>query len=210
MSSIIEVIKINSNNESTRLRLLDMTVNPIEKMAYIARVSHRSHVTSNKTDEELLKDIIRWGHLFVLEHAYATIEISGVSRACSHQLARHRNFSFMQESQKYVDMSDSRFCIPSRMLEDPVAYNMYLKSIEQSFKAYKQLIEAGTSKEDARMVLANGVSTRIIVTGNFKTWREFIHKREIKAAQEEIRTVAREIRGILSEATHSFLWKYEV
>jgi len=210
MSSIVEITKINSNNESTRLRLLDMTANPIEKMAYVARISHRSHETSKRTDIELLKDIIRWGHLSVFEHAYASIEISGVSRACTHQLVRHRHFSVMQESQRYVKPNGTVPVTPETILDNEKSLGIYDKFMEQSFNTYNQLLSLGIPKEDARMVLTNATPTKLVLTGNFRTWREFIHKRDIKAAQEEIRALACEIREILSAATAPFLWKYEI
>ena len=192
------------------IKILDITKKPIEKLAYIAKISHRSHETSKKSDTELLKDIIRWGHLSVLEHAYATIEINGISRACSHQLVRHRHFSFLQESQRYVDMSDTNFCIPASLINDNTIYNTYTELLKKSLSVYKQLLDSGITKEDARMVLPNATSTRIVVSGNFRTWREFIHKREIKAAQEEIRIIAQNIKKILSDATESFFWKFEI
>jgi len=82
--------------------------------------------------------------------------------------------------------------------------------MQQSFDTYKQLMSLGIPKEDARMVLTDATPTKLVLTGNFRTWREFIHKRDIKAAQEEIRGIACEIREILSDATEPFLWQYEV
>ena len=43
------------------------------------------------------------GHTSVFEHVYVTFRVEDISRACSHQLVRHRHMNFCQESQRYVN-----------------------------------------------------------------------------------------------------------
>jgi thymidylate synthase (FAD) len=136
---------------------------------------------------------IREGHESIIEHASATFEISGISRACSHQLVRHRLASYSQESQRYVDMSDPEFVVPPSVARDPEAQAIWDEFMEQVADTYHRLRELRVRKEDARFVLPNATATRIIVTMNFRSLRHLFTVRCDKAAQWEIRDLALEM-----------------
>ena len=136
---------------------------------------------------------IREGHESIIEHASVTFEISGISRACSHQLVRHRIASYSQESQRYVDMSDPEFVVPPSIAENPQAVAVWEEFMGQVANTYDRLRELGARKEDARFVLPNAAATRIIVTMNFRTLRHLFSVRCDKAAQWEIRDLALEM-----------------
>jgi thymidylate synthase (FAD) len=136
---------------------------------------------------------IREGHESIIEHASVTFDISGISRACSHQLVRHRIASYSQESQRYVDMSAPEFVVPPSVAESPEARAVWDAFAGQVGEVYRQLRALGVRKEDARFVLPNATATRIIVTMNFRALRHFIQIRGDKAAQWEIRALALEM-----------------
>lgn len=187
------------------IELLSYTDNAIDVMAEIAKISHGGK--SKKSNEKLMRDIMKWGHYSVLEHAYATFKISGISRACSHQLVRHRHLSFLQESQRYVKVEDNDFYImPDSFkgdMEVEASFKVYLDDMKH---IYNLMIDKGIKKEDARFILPNATKTCIVVTGNFRAWREFIQKRIKNEAQWEIRKVAEYIKEMLSSITEEFLW----
>jgi thymidylate synthase (FAD) len=149
---------------------------------------------------KFLQARIREGHESIIEHANVTFEISGISRACSHQLVRHRLASYSQESQRYVDMTSPEFVMPPSVAENPQARAVWDEFMGQVSDTYRQLRELGTLKEDARFVLPNAAATRIIVTMNFRSLRHFVSVRCDKAAQWEIRALAlemlRQVHGI--------------
>jgi thymidylate synthase (FAD) len=136
---------------------------------------------------------IREGHESIIEHASVTFEISGISRACSHQLVRHRIASYSQESQRYVDMSAPEFVVPPSVADNAQAVAIWDGFMSQVADTYHRLRELGVRKEDARFVLPNATATRIIVTMNFRTLRHFFSVRCEKAAQWEIRALALEM-----------------
>jgi thymidylate synthase (FAD) len=136
---------------------------------------------------------IREGHESIIEHASVTFEISGISRACSHQLVRHRIASYSQESQRYVDMSAPDYVVPPTVAENPLALATWEAFMGQVASTYGQLRSLGVPKEDARFVLPNAVATRIVVTMNFRTLRHFFSIRCTGAAQWEIRALAVEM-----------------
>lgn len=135
-------------------------------------------------------------HSSMVNHCYATFLIEGVSRAFTHQLVRHRLGSFSQESQRYVDLSKGGWkpIVPPSIRNNSQALALFEKSCEDLENSYRVLRDDyGIRKEDARFLLPNATETRIVVTMNFPGWRHFLNLRLPKAAQWEIREVARNI-----------------
>ncbi len=161
---------------------------PEELLEHAGRVCYRSE--SRGDPAKFLRARLREGHESLIEHASATFEISGISRACSHQLVRHRLASYSQESQRYVDASEPALVVPAAIAEDPRARAAWEGSIENVKTTYQELRELGVLKEDARFVLPNAAETRIIVTMNFRELRYFFQLRITTEAQWEIRRMA--------------------
>jgi thymidylate synthase (FAD) len=136
---------------------------------------------------------IKEGHESIIEHASVTFDIRGISRACSHQLVRHRIASYSQESQRYVNMLEPEFVIPPSIAENPQAMAVWDALMNQVAETYQRLRDLGARKEDARFVLPNATATRVIVTMNFRTLRHFFSVRCQGAAQWEIRALALEM-----------------
>ena len=183
------------------------TNDAINIMAEAARISHNSKSESKEDNEELLKKIIKWKHWSVLEHASATFIISDISRTCSHQLVRHRHLSIVQESQRYVTVDDPDFFIIPKSIEEKLVTKIpYVNCLKSMQETYESLLGAGVPAEDARFLLPNATKTTMTITGNFRTWREFIEKRSVKSAQWEIKELAGLIKSILIKHTKEFLW----
>jgi thymidylate synthase (FAD) len=161
---------------------------PEELLEHAGRVCYRSESRGNPA--KFLRARVREGHESLIEHASATFEISSISRACSHQLVRHRIASYSQESQRYVDMSDPALVIPDAIAGDPHARAVWDGFIEHVKSTYQELRELGVLKEDARFVLPNAAETRIIVTMNFRELLHFFRLRITPEAQWEIRRMA--------------------
>jgi thymidylate synthase (FAD) len=164
---------------------------PEALLEHAGRVCYQSEARGQPG--RFLRARIREGHESIIEHASITFEISGISRACSHQLVRHRIASYSQESQRYVDMVAPEFVVPPSVREDPEAQAVWDEFMARVGDVYRELRALGVRKEDARFVLPNATATRIIVTMNFRALRHFISVRCDKAAQWEIRALALEM-----------------
>ena len=160
---------------------------PEELLEHAGRVCYRSD--SRGDPGKFLRARIREGHESLIEHASATFEISGISRACSHQLVRHRIASYSQESQRYVNMSDPEWVLPSAVAENPEAKVIWAEFADGVKTTYQALRELGVRKEDARFALPNAAATRIIVTMNFRELLHLFRIRISREAQWEIRDV---------------------
>jgi thymidylate synthase (FAD) len=144
---------------------------PEELLEHAGRVCYRSEKRGEAGS--FLQARIREGHGSIIEHASATFEISGISRACSHQLVRHRIASYSQESQRYVDLSDPEFVVPPSVAKSPEAMRMWDKLTGRMRDAYQDLRRLGIRKEDSRFLLPHATATRIVVTMNFRELRHF-------------------------------------
>jgi len=164
---------------------------PEALIEHAGRVCYRSESRGNPA--AFLRARLREGHESIIEHASATFEISGISRACSHQLVRHRLASYSQESQRYVDMSDPDLVVPDAIKASPEAYEVWSSFVGQVKDVYSELRGLEIRKEDARFVLPNAAETRIVMTMNFRELRHFFRLRLAPEAQWEIRRVALEI-----------------
>jgi thymidylate synthase (FAD) len=134
------------------------------------------------------------GHLSTLRHAIATFHISGISRACSHQMVRSKHLDFLQRSQRYCSEKEPKFVYPGTS-HDTTISGLY----QTAHRVYMDLIAVGVKKEDARFVLPEGCQTELIVTGNLQAWLDFVKLRADKHAQWEIREVAITVNNELAK-----------
>lgn len=156
------------------------------------------------------------GHESPIEHISFTFGIEGVSRACTHQLVRHRLASYSQQSQRYVDLSETyKYITPPAIKEDEELLELYEKANDEIFGFYKELsnklenkyIEEGMKEkdakkraiEDARYILPNACETKIIVTMNARELLHFFKERCCNRAQWEIREVANQMLDLCLE-----------
>lgn len=166
------------------------------------------------TNAGYIANIVEHKHFSVLEHATVTFLVENVSRALTHELVRHRHFSFSQVSQRYVDSSEESF------VEHPVlgSEKELRKIFSDSVSTYKRLVDIlmseGYSKKEARgaarLVLPEGTTTSILVTGNHRSWREFIDKRYSKFADAEIRNMGKEILVQMKRKFPNFYQDFEI
>jgi len=142
----------------------------------------------------LLRKILDLGHLSVLEHASFSFGIEGISRACSHQLVRHRLASYSQQSQRYVSHLDRFEAVtPPTIAAKPELAGRFNALLDDMHGLYRELVEVGIPAEDARFVLPNAAATKLVVTMNARELRHFFELRCCRRAQWEIRDMAVEM-----------------
>ena len=138
----------------------------------------------------------------VLEHASFTFGVEGVSRALLAQLTRHRIASFSVQSQRYVrfDKKTPDFVIPPKIAKDENLLNQYNEFLKISQDYYNKFLAAGIPAEDARYVLPNASSTKIVMTMNARELRHFFELRCCNRAQWEIRNMACQMLKLAKQA----------
>ncbi|MEV1114742.1 FAD-dependent thymidylate synthase [Actinosynnema sp. NPDC049800] len=167
------------------------------------------------TNAGYIKHIIEVGHLSVLEHGSVSFYLTGISRSLTHELIRHRHFSYSQLSQRYVPERNAAMVEPDVIANDPELHEKFLAAAQASVEAYNELLKGLEEKfsdvpsatlrrkqarQAARAILPNATETRIVVTGNYRAWRHFIAMRATEHADVEIRALAVECLRQLQKA----------
>lgn len=171
-----------------KVEIVSATPNPMEVANLAAGLCYGKDNYSPKRVERC----VRAGHNTVIEHCVVTFLAEGISRACSHQLVRHRIASYNQESQRYCryDLKGDDWYVTPPSQQD----NKFFKNkVHQDALLYLGALEAGTKPEDARFMLPECMKTRLIVTMNARSLFNFLNLRCDPAAQWEIRALAEEM-----------------
>jgi thymidylate synthase (FAD) len=187
--------------------------------------SWRKPNPATATNAGYLKHILEVGHLSVLEHGTVSFYLTGVSRSLTHELIRHRHFSYSQLSQRYVPERTAAMVEPAVIANDPELHQRFHAAARASQQAYNELL-AGLEKhfadepnatlrrkqarQAARSVLPNATETRIVVTGNYRAWRHFIAMRATEHADVEIRALAVECLRQLHKAAPNVFNDFEI
>ena len=179
-----------------KVTLIQATPNPIETIAQIASICYDS---DPKNPLGLVKHLYRNGHHSVFEHIYFTFKIEGISRACSHQLVRHRHCSFTQRSQRYCSEDGFGYVRPNTTDN---LFDTYVTGIESW---YKQMQNAGVPNEDARYILPNACETSLYLSCNLRELIHMSNERLCSKAQWEIRDLVQEMVDLVPEALHFML-----
>jgi thymidylate synthase (FAD) len=203
--------------------LLSHTPDPDRAVAAAGRLCYApvsaAELTETMSDDDvarLVRGLVASGHHSALEHASFSFAVDGVSRACTHQLVRHRVASYNQQSQRYVNFSHAdSFVVPPSIAADAAAEQVFLRAMDQAREAYDRLVELGLAdgrsresvQEDARFVLPNAAETKIVVTMNARELRHFFAVRCCNRAQWEIRALAWELRGLVRQLAPALFHK---
>lgn len=149
------------------------------------------------TDDEakmlkLIERVISSGHYSTIEHIQVSFAISNVSRACTHQLVRHRHMSFSQKSQRYVkEKGQFDYIIPPTIDKNPELKEKFEQFMTKISEQYQEFVEAGVPAEDARAVLPNATTTSLVTSLNLREMIHLANLRLCSRAQYEIRTMVK-------------------
>lgn len=220
----------NPGGEGMQVKLLNYTPHPEDTVAAAARLCYSKEDIDDlwkncgeRENSRYIQMLSEMGHESPFEHVTFTFGISGISRACSHQLVRHRIASYSQKSQRYVDECQFEYVTPPAIRGNDVLERIYQDTmcmIESRYDIIRQAlssryVESGMTQkdaekkanEDARMVLPNACTTSIIVTMNVRSLWNFFKHRCCNRAQWEIRDLANQMLDICQTVAPN-LFKY--
>lgn len=184
------------------------------------------HNPAHRATREYIENIKKQGHGSVLEHANYSLLLEGVSRSLTHELVRHRaGFAYSQLSQRYVDESHAAFVVPPAIIGDEALEQAWRAQVESAQEAYVSLVaqlmdryawvtskvhRRKMAREAARGVLPNSTETKIVVTGNARSWRTMLELRTSEGAEMEIRRAALAILRRLQAEAPGFFSDFEI
>ncbi len=210
-------------------------LNPEQIVAAAAKLCY-SKVGTPEILDDLTKEktvsfinrLLTLGHESPMEHLNFTFAIEGISRACSHQLVRHRHGSYSQQSQRYVEVDDMNIVVPEEIVNNEQSLKIFMDSVQKDIVSYKKVCDSLVNKmieenhitdekiikqmrkkvlEDARFLLPNACETKIVVTMNARCLFNFFKERCCNRAQWEIREVANQMLDLVLEVAPN-VFKY--
>jgi thymidylate synthase (FAD) len=199
--------------------------------AQLCYYSYGPQRTKNANAEKYFDNIISSGHHSVLEHANYTFMLYGISRSLTHELVRHRHFSYSQVSQRYISGKMLRFVERPEYQNDEILHKIFedridLVSIEYAAvadhlthmqKAGETILNAEQKtdlrkkiNQAARSCLSNETEAPIVMTGNIRAWRHFLEMRASEHAEIEIRALAMKVFHILQSTEPILFTDYAI
>ena len=194
-----------------KVSFVNITADPEQTMAYIARVSNPNN-QNNENYAGLLRYCIKHQHWSVFEQSSMTLEIE-TTRGLAAQVLRHRSFTFQEFSQRYAD-SDllGKIDLPDLRRQDTKNRQNSIDNLEpqiveklnkqmttlfeSSLALYNQMLELGVAKECARFVLPLATPTRLYMTGSCRSWIHYIQLRSAHGTQKEHMDIANACKGL--------------
>lgn len=197
------------------VKLIWITPDAEKLLGYIARVSNPNN-QDNGDVAGLLRYMVKHRHWSPFEMASAVFEIE-TTRDIARQILRHRSFSFQEFSQRYADVSllptaqlrecrlqDTKNRQNSLITDDQAKRDMWAQAqarvVDAAQAAYKQALEMGIAKEQARAVLPEGLTTsRMYMSGTLRSWMHYCQLRTQPETQKEHRIIAQTISDELAQ-----------
>ena len=193
----------------------------LDLVAYCARVSNPSNQMNSETSEKLVKYLIKHQHWSPLEMVNACLEIN-TTRDIAHQIVRHRSFAFQEFSQRYADPKEfgDQFVLREARLQDTKNRQNSIelsetdedKALAQRWaeeqqdvifrakRAYEWAIKSGIAKEQARVVLPEGLTkTRLYMNGSLRSWIHYIELRGANGTQKEHMEIAHACAEVIAK-----------
>lgn len=181
-----------------QVTLIQATPNPIETIARIASICYDSNP---QNPLGLTRHLYKNGHHSVFEHIYFTFKIEGISRACSHQLVRHRHCSFTQRSQRYCEEDGFDYVIPPTI--DHSTFETEMANIKECYRNHRADIDV--PNEDARYILPNACATELYLSCNLRELIHIANERLCTRAQWEIRWLVKQMVSLVDPSLHFML-----
>ena len=200
-----------------KVNLIAHTPNPEELVSKAGKLCYSKvgvdEIAKKQSEEDLARFVnmlAEMGHESPLEHISFTFAVECISRACSHQLVRHRLASYSQQSQRYVNLKDTfEYIVPPEIEMSEELYKLYAETMDLVFESYlkfsgilkEKYINKGMTNrmaekkaiEDARYILPNACETKLVFTMNARTLLHFLNKRCCDRSQWEIRKMAQKM-----------------
>jgi thymidylate synthase (FAD) len=181
-------------------KLVHITPNAEELIAYMARVSNPSNQSNTETSPRLIRYLIEHQHWSPFEMVNMCVEIK-TTRSIAAQILRHRSFSFQEFSQRYAQVTD-KAVVPELRRQDtknrqnsindltPEVKEYFNQRIgylyDDAYAVYEEMLEMGVAKECAREVLPLATPTRLYMNGSIRSWLHYCDLRTAHGTQKNM------------------------
>ncbi len=183
------------------VEILSITPEPLKLIELAGRTCYKSEdKITEDSSKKFVQMLIDKGHESVLEHAVMTVKII-CDRGVSHELVRHRLASYSQESTRYCNYKneDMEFILPCWLKDiyegedrlQNIEYRVWEMNMSDAEEVYNDILgDYGRwIPQQARVFLPNSLKTEIVMTANFREWRNIFKQRCSNAAHPQMREI---------------------
>lgn len=190
----MKIIKAGYEIES---KISEGGIEELQHIEKIGRVCYKSEdciLADGSSAKTFVAMLIKRGHEAMIEHSSLSIRFI-VDRGVSHELVRHRIASFAQESTRYCNYSNDKFgqeitvIAPLFFEPESTQYDIWHLAMRNAEYQYFNLLTGGATPQEARSVLPNSLKTEIVITANYREWRNFFKLRVPTTAHPQMREV---------------------
>lgn len=194
-------MKLISQYYTIETEISDGGIKELQAIERAARTCYKSESAITQDGESakrIIKLLIKRKHEAMLEHSILSVRFI-ISRAIANEIVRHRICSFAQESTRYCNYSNKKFdgeltfIVPTSFLTKNAKqdrdYNIWVSAMQDSETHYFGLLMEGVEPEVARGVLPLDTKTELVVTANYREWRNIFGLRVDAAAHPDIRNM---------------------
>lgn len=167
--------------------LTPITGNELKRIEIAGRTCYKSEdKITDDSAAKFVRALIKGGHEAMIEHSQLSVRFV-VDRGVSHELVRHRLASFAQESTRYCNYSKEKFgeeltfIKPCFWDKESEVYTDWVCAMQEAENTYLKMIRNGYRPEEARTVLPNSIKTEVVMTANYREWRNFFKLRAARA-----------------------------
>lgn len=195
----------------------ELLISRLPLIEYAGRISHRSEedMTEDTWERFITAVVMKHGDMSIIEHVSASVETL-TDRGVTHEIVRHRLFSYTQESTRfvnYVKKMPPSFLYPKPDVKCPKCLSsnqpvkfpdgwfhcegksqfkclydrVWLEAIDFSEESYRKLIASSWRPQEARSVFPNALASKIVTTGNLRMWRHHFIMRTTKETHPQYR-----------------------
>jgi thymidylate synthase (FAD) len=187
-------MKIVSQSYEILTPISDGGIKELQDIERVARTCYKSEdniVPDGSSALKLVKRLQESKHEAMLEHSFLSVKFI-TDRGISHEIVRHRLFSYAQESQRYCNYSKDKFDKNITFIKPPFfekgtdEYIVWADACYHAEKAYFAMLSFGATPQEARSVLPNSTKTEIVVSGNYREWAHFFRLRTAPDAHPQM------------------------
>lgn len=182
------------------IKIINIDKSPISLIGKNAAVCYGKPIEDGYSESDYKRGLacIESGHGRALEYASVDVEVSGYSARCIREVYTHIiGTTRLQESTRYINMSDFGYFMPKSITNNPKAHMIYVYLMDQVKATYEQLKELDIPVEDCANVLPFGSHSRITFKVNVRSLLHLAEERFCKRAYHEFRDFMRELRATL-------------
>ncbi len=173
------------------IKVIRQTLSPLHVINLGLQNCMKSNATSDfPATKSQICFLIDADHMSPLEHVSMTIQVNNMSRSLLAQVTRHRTFKFTSTSQHYQDYSDYPFIVAPIIIKTLNLHKIFINNLSSPLKCYKDLLEKGVPKEEARQILPNAMGVNLLITADARNMVNFFRQRLCKRNVTEMQVFA--------------------